>query len=332
MTGCEPDAAVRVAVSRCLLGDRVRYDGAAKYAGSVADVLSRHVELVPICPEVEAGLGVPREPMHLEGDARALSVVGSSTRRDFTAALQSSAERLQADLEARGIDGFVLKSKSPSCGLAGIPVYAPGAAGEGGRGDAATAPARGQGVFARGAAAAYPAAVCADENEIAEPALRAQFSRAIHSHRRWRTLLGARPTRWALESFHARHRYVLLSRHPGRAHELGRLVAGAPAASIVDLADSYRRGFFELLRIAPSRSAQVNALEHMAGYLRGGASESERERVGGAIDRFKRGEGTEGEALACLRAAAKARGIRDLLEDVYLFPEPGERPLSEGGA
>jgi uncharacterized protein YbbK (DUF523 family) len=115
----------RVAVSACLLGENVRHDGAHKRSAALLERVAPHVELIAVCPEVELGLGVPREPIQLEappGGVGPPRLVSVTTRRDLTEAMVAYAEARVAALAALGLSGYVLKSRSPSCGVGGVGV------------------------------------------------------------------------------------------------------------------------------------------------------------------------------------------------------------------
>src|SRR5213594_299566 len=118
-----PMAPLRLGISACLLGHEVRYDGGHKRDPFLAATLARFVEWVPVCPEVELGLGVPREPIRLTGQAGAPRLVGESSGRDFTRAMLAFAGARVAGLEIRRLSGFVLKKGSPSCGMERVPVH-----------------------------------------------------------------------------------------------------------------------------------------------------------------------------------------------------------------
>lgn len=182
----------RVGVSRCLLGDQVRYDGRDKRAGVVAERLGLRVDLVPVCPEVELGLGVPRDPMHLEGDPRAPRLIITSSGRDLSGAMEAFAERRAGALARADVDGFVLKSRSPSCGLGGVPVYdRHGHRHEdrygdryGASGRAQPPPGQGRGLFAAAVAAACPYIPLVDEDDLANPSGLESFVARVFAH--WR--------------------------------------------------------------------------------------------------------------------------------------------------
>ncbi|MGH7820265.1 MAG: DUF523 domain-containing protein [Candidatus Binatia bacterium] len=113
---------VRVGVSACLLGEAVRHDGGHKREPIVADVLARLVRLVPVCPEVEIGLGTPREPIRLEREGGGVRLVGIVSRRDLTRAMDDYSRRKLDELSLLGLSGYILKKSSPSCGADRVPV------------------------------------------------------------------------------------------------------------------------------------------------------------------------------------------------------------------
>jgi uncharacterized protein YbbK (DUF523 family) len=162
----------RVGVSACLLGQEVRHDGGHKRCTFVVEGLAEHVELVPVCPEVEIGLGVPREPIRLEafggsggGAERAPRLVAIESRIDLSERMRAYAELRVAALAALRLAGYVTKSKSPSCGLAGVPVH----------GTDRFAP----GAFITVLRARLPGLAVIEETALADPAARAAFLAAV---------------------------------------------------------------------------------------------------------------------------------------------------------
>ncbi len=155
----------RVGVSACLLGEPVRTDGGHKRAAYLVDELGSSVEWVPVCPEVEAGLGVPRPPMRLEQAAEGPLLVEIESRRDHTEAMREYvAQRVRA-LRALELSGYVLKARSPSCGIRGVPLHRPDAAPR----------LEGRGLFAAALIQASADLPIADEEELADPERLAAF-------------------------------------------------------------------------------------------------------------------------------------------------------------
>ena len=168
-----PGRPLRLGISACLLGERVRWDGRDKHAPFVTETLGA-VEWVPVCPEVELGLGVPREPVRLEGDPGNPRLRGETSRRDHTDAMTRFAIARVAALARLGLSGYVLKSDSPSCGLARVAVHGHRAS------------RRGRGIFARVLTERLPALPVAEEWALRSPARRARFLAAVRAYARSR--------------------------------------------------------------------------------------------------------------------------------------------------
>lgn len=157
----------RLGISACLLGHEVRWNGEHRLEGGLVDLLGPRVEWVPVCPELEVGMGVPREPVRLVGDPRAPRLVGERSGADHTDAMLRFAEAKVRELAALGLAGYVTKRDSPSCGPAGVRVYPPGAAGP--------PAAVGVGMFVRVLAARMPDLPVEDEVRLRDPAVRVAF-------------------------------------------------------------------------------------------------------------------------------------------------------------
>jgi len=166
----------RVGISRCLLGDDVRYDGTNKRSRAVM-ALGDEVEWVSVCPEVEVGMGVPREPIQLVSHAdrirsadERLRLQGVQSGEDWTVRMRYWARDRAAQLSAEGVSGFVLKARSPSCGPAGVLVH---------HADRDATPT-GRGLFAEALAAAMPGLPMIDEEALEDPRVRREFIRRVH--------------------------------------------------------------------------------------------------------------------------------------------------------
>ena len=165
-----------VGISQCLLGDNVRYDGGHKLDSVLIETLGRHVEWVPVCPEVEVGLGTPREPMRLVGDPQAPRLVTINTGVDHTEAMQRFAQQRIRELEALNLSGFVFKSASPSCGIMGVALF--NAQG--------TETHDGVGLFARAFMAHFPLIPVEEEGQLHDPQALKNFLDRVLAYRRSR--------------------------------------------------------------------------------------------------------------------------------------------------
>lgn len=185
------EGTIRIGASACLLGHAVRYDGGHRRSRSVAEDLAARFELVPVCPEVEAGLGTPRPAMRLIRAGGLLRVREVATLRDHTEALEAHARSRVAELGRLDLSGYVFKSGSPSCGIARVKVFREAAPGP----DEEDAPGpdeeeTGQGVFAAALQAALPLLPVAEEGDLDDPRRLEEFVERVVAH--WRQRQAAR--------------------------------------------------------------------------------------------------------------------------------------------
>ncbi len=294
---------IRIGVSSCLLGNEVRYDGGHKEDRYLTGTLGRHFEWVPVCPELEAGLGVPREAMRLEGGGGAPRLVTLRTRIDHTRTLETFARRRVRELAALELDGFIFKQDSPSCGVRAR---------------------RGTGLFARAFIERFPLMPVEEEGRLADPIRRQNFIERVSCHWRWRGLARAGLTRGRLVAFHAAHKLVLLAHSPEHYQELGRLVAGAAALRLPALAARYGALFARALGVASTRRKHTNVLMHMAGDFKTRLAKDEKAELAGAIEDYRRGLVPLAVPITLVRHHVRKLGVAYLEEQVYLNPHPAE--------
>ena len=237
-----PMAPLRLGISACLLGQAVRWDGEHRHDPFLAETLGRFVEWVPVCPEVELGLGVPREPIRLEGDPAAPRLVAENSRRDLTRAMKRLACARAAELARLDLVGYVLKKGSPSCGMERVRVHG------GGR-----PLRRGTGLFARALMERLPLLPVEEEGRLRDAALRASFIERVFAYARWKGALAAGMTRRRLAAFHTAHERLLRAHDRAACRRLGTLVANAGKRPLGAVVADYGAGFMEALRTqAPS--------------------------------------------------------------------------------
>ena len=309
-------SALRLGVSACLLGNEVRYDGGHKRHPFLTDLLGPFVEWVPVCPEVEAGFGTPRESMHLVREGDDVRLVTVRSRHDVTRQLQKAVTARLRQLATLELDGYVLKKDSPSCGLFRVKVY-----GESG------APTRGgRGLFAAGLADAQPLLPLEEEGRLNDPVLRETFIERVFAFRRLRELRAAPVRAGDLMRFHARHKLQLLAHAPAAYTRLGRLVASAKGRVARALLDTYAEGFMEALAVPATRGRHVNVLQHMAGYFDEADAASRRELATTIAD-YGRGLVPLVVPLTLVAHHARRHDVQYLLDQVYLQPHPKELML-----
>jgi uncharacterized protein YbbK (DUF523 family) len=247
---------IRVGVSGCLLGEQVRYDGSHKRDAFLTDVLGPFVTWVAVCPEVEIGLGTPREPIRLVGgDACTPRLVAQRSGADLTRRMERFAAAKARELDALGLDGYVLKRASPSCGLFDVPVHD----------EAGGRPHAGRGVYAAALARRLPALPMEEEGRLCDAAIRESFVERIFTAARWRALMAAAPRSRHLLAFHAAHKPVVRAHSPSHEADLDRLVAGAERTVTRTLLAEYGGLLMEAVAARAPRAHPAHVLDDLLG-------------------------------------------------------------------
>jgi len=252
------DAPIRIGVSACLLGQEVRYDGGHKRDPFLVETFGRYVEWVHVCPEVEVGLGTPRDPIRLERDGKDVRLVNPKTGTDLTRKMRTYATRRVAGLRGQNLYGYILKKDSPSCGMERVRVY-----------DGKGVPSRnGRGLFAEALLRRCPTLPVEEEGRLNDPRIRENFVERVFAYRRLRSLFRARWTIGDLVRFHTAHKLQLLSHSPKTYAVLGRLVADAKPVPRARLRARYEAEFMKALSEIATPRRHANVLHHIVGHFR----------------------------------------------------------------
>lgn len=308
---------IKLGISSCLLGEKVRYDGGHKLDHYLKETLGRYVEWLPICPEVEYGLPVPREALRLSGTAEAPRLVGSRTGTDHTDGMNMWAQKRLYGLEEEGLCGFIFKSRSPSSGMKGVKVY-----------NSSGVPVHtGVGIFARAFIGRFPLMPVEDDGRLHDPLLRENFIERIFVFKRWNDLVGAGGKIRDLVDFHTDHKYLVLS-HSARHYKiLGGLVAAARTRSTGKLHKEYLSNLMEGLRLIATVNKNTNVLHHMMGYFRKLIPDDERKELAEVIDNYRRGLIPLIVPVTLIRHHVRKYNERYLARQYYLSPHPLELML-----
>jgi uncharacterized protein YbgA (DUF1722 family)/uncharacterized protein YbbK (DUF523 family) len=305
----------RVGVSSCLLGEEVRFNGGHKRYRFLTDSLDRYVDWVPYCPEIQIGLGTPREAIRLTADGR---LVNRSGTADHTAAM--AALPLPADL-----DGYVFKAKSPSCGIRAIPRYRD----DGQRDHGRAADQAGRGLYAARVLSAFSLLAVEDEGRLNDPGLRDSFVERIFAAARLRSFLDGAWSAGDLVGFHARHKLQMLAHDPARYRSAGRVVAAAGTAPREQTVVVYRDLFLAAMANQATRGRNANALQHAYSRIGRKLDRARRHDLVARIDAYQRGEEPLSVPVALL--AHHASDLPWLAEQTYLRPFPAELRLRHSG-
>jgi uncharacterized protein YbgA (DUF1722 family)/uncharacterized protein YbbK (DUF523 family) len=308
---------IKLGISSCLLGNKVRYDGGHRLDPFITETLGRYVDFVPVCPEVECGLGVPREAMHLEGDARNPRLVTIHTKVDLTDKMVQWARQRTIALEKEGLCGFIFKSGSPSSGMERVKVY-------GGKGSPAKI---GVGLFAREFMNHFPLIPVEDEGRLHDPGLRENFIEQIFALKRFRGALTPPSAFKDLVEFHTSHKLLLMSHSPIHYRRLGPLVAQREASPLKERIQTYQEIFLEALKIKTTPKKHTDVLMHMLGYFKKDLSADEKKELLEIIDYFKQGLIPLIVPITLLQHYVRKYDQPYLKNQVYLQPHPLELKL-----
>jgi uncharacterized protein YbbK (DUF523 family)/uncharacterized protein YbgA (DUF1722 family) len=313
-----PDLPIRIGISACLLGEEVRYDGSHQKDAYLTGVLARHVTWVPVCPEMEVGMGVPREPIRLVGDAAAPRLLGSTSGVDHTERMNAFARRRAQELARRDLSGYVLKRGSPSCGLGQVKLY---------RDERAEPERAGVGLFARALREALPLLPLEEEGRLDDERRRDGFITRVFAYRRLSALRAMAPRPRDLVAFHAAHEYLLLAHHPAAAARLGRLAAEPPREPGPAWLDRYAAAFMGALRAEATRRKHASVLEHIAGSLARRLAAAARRDLRARIGEYAAGRAPRVVPITLINHHATRLDVAYLRDQVYLHPHPKEMLL-----
>lgn len=311
---------VRLGISSCLLGHNVRYDGGHQLDRFLRDTLGYFVEYVPVCPEVEMGLSIPREALRLVGDSVSPRLVFSRSGEDITERMTAWARERLDKLEQEGLCGFIFKSRSPSSGMARVKLY-----------DRNGVPSKeGIGLFARLFMERFPLLPVEEDGRLNAPRLRENFLEAIFTFRSWRQLLVVDNKPAALVAFHSRHKLLLMSHSVELARQMGKLVAQAGLLSAGELIDQYQHLLMKAVRLAATPAKHVNVLQHALGYFKRQLCADEKQEMQELFDQYRQGVLPLSVPIALINHYVRKYRPPYLAEQVYLHPHPVELHLRTG--
>ena len=308
---------IKLGISSCLLGEKVRFDGGHRWDRFITDTLGNYVEFVAVCPEVESGLSVPREAMRLVGDPAHPRLLTVRTGMDHTERLVTWARRRVQELAAQDLCGFIFKSKSPSSGMARVKVY----------NDQGVPAPRGVGIFARIFMERFPGLPVADEGRLHNPALRENFIERLFVLKRWRELLAQNPGIGSLVDFHTRHKLLILAHSPSHYRDLGKLVARAREIPLKKLSAGYQTLLLEALRLQATPRKNANVLYHLMGYFKKQLTADEKQELLEVIEAYRREYVPLIVPITLINHYVRKYRQPYLQEQYYLNPHPLELKL-----
>jgi uncharacterized protein YbgA (DUF1722 family)/uncharacterized protein YbbK (DUF523 family) len=313
------DSAPRIGISQCILGDAVRYDRGHKLDRFVRDTLGEFVSFVPVCPEVELGLGVPRETLRLvrgsDGESR---MIANKSQTDHTKGMLAFAKKRCRELEKENLCGYIVQKGSPSCGMERVRVYAP----KGG------SPAKdGRGLFTATLMEHFPDLPVEEDGRLHDPRLRENFIERIFAYQRLRELFSGRWTVGKLVAFHSREKLLLMAHDRPAYTALGRLVANAKQVARKEVVEQYRTTFLTGLKKIATTRKHTNVLQHMLGFFKKTLDKSDRAELLDAIEQYHAQRVPLVVPMTLFRHHIRRVDVPYLAQQSYLQPHPRELML-----
>lgn len=313
-----PEHKIQLGISQCLLGDQVRFDGGHKQARYCTDILGQYVSYLPICPEMGAGMGTPREPIRLVNIDDEIKVRGTRSDHDYTEVLTQFSERAVQRLDQ--VSGYILLGKSPSCGMERVKVYRT----NGYRSDLSSA-----GIFAETLMRTYPHLPVEETGRLNDPVLRESFLTRVYAYNSWQQLVKEGITAKGLLDFHTQYKPLLMAHNQQEYRELGKWLAGVSKHNVAQMADEYLPKFMAILKQPATRKNHTNVLMHLQGYLKSSLSSQERQMLSNTIDQYRTGLIPLIAPLVLMRHLFELHGCSYSGNLRYLFPYPESLALHD---
>jgi uncharacterized protein YbgA (DUF1722 family)/uncharacterized protein YbbK (DUF523 family) len=312
------DATIRVGISACVLGQKVRFDGGHKEDRFITGTLSQFVEFVPVCPEVEVGMGTPRETVRLvRAEKGGPRMIAPKSGLDHTSSMQRFSKRRAKELESLELCGYVLKKGSPSCGMERVKIYS-----------AEGMPQKnGRGLFAEALMEQFPLLPVEEDGRLNDPRLRDNFFVRLFAYRRLKNLFVSRWRAGDLVRFHTAEKLLLMAHDRKGYTHLGKLVANPKAHLRKTLAEEYGRVYMESLRKIATTKKHVNVLQHALGHFKKLLTPDERQELLGLIEDYREELVPLIVPVTLLRHHVRLHGVNYLAGQVYLQPHPKELML-----
>lgn len=301
----------RIHISRCITFEHCRWNGLA-IASETVDLLKPSVEFLPACPEVEIGLGVPRKPIRLVKREDGVHLLQQETETDVTEKMIRYAADYLAKLE--DVDGFILKSRSPSCGMKDVKLYPS-------LGKVAQLKEKAVGLFAEEVYRRFGHLPIEDEGRLTNFSIREHFLTRVFATARLRTLL-RNPSMGALVRFHSENKLLLLAYHQAVLRELGKIVANHEHLPEEEVFDRYEAGFRRAFVKQPRYTSNINVLMHALGYFSDGLLKQEKAFFLDELEKYKLGKNPLSVPISIIRSFMVRFGEDYLERQTYFDPYP----------
>ncbi|BBP44974.1 hypothetical protein THMIRHAS_03470 [Thiosulfatimonas sediminis] len=310
----------RIAISDCLLGTECRYNGGHAQYDFVRYKLADYVEFKRFCPEA-AVIGTPRETVRLVAVEGQVRVIGPKSGQDYTDGLQDYTDKKMHFFHKQNLDGAVVKSRSPSCGLERIKVYRPSGEWFGSKDPVD------MGLFTRNLCENFPHIAIEEEGRLQDAWLRENFMLHIFSAARWREFFESKPTVAAFQAFHRDHKYLLLSKSEALYRKMGPIVAACTKENLAENLQAYGALFLAAIGTKTTRGKMINTIEHMYAYFKEDLSAPEKAFYQQTLSEFQQGIVPLVSLMKLLEGWIHRYGCEYLATQKIIHPYPAELAL-----
>ena len=307
----------RLGISSCLLGNEVRWNGGHKRDKYLTLTLGNFVEYVPVCPEVEAGFGVPRETFRLVGDPDKPRLITYKSKTDHTDRMVAWAQKRVKALERENLCGFIFKSDSPSSGMIRVKVY----------NEKGMPHKVGVGIFARIFMEHFPLLPVEDDGRLNDPLIRENFILQIFTMKRWRDNLARKRGMGNLVDFHTRNKLLILSHSQKHYRLMGKLVAEGKKVPIKELYQQYQAILMEALKLKTTIKKNANVLQHLMGYFKKQLTADEKQELLEVFERYRNELVPLIVPITLINHYVRKYDQPYLKQQTYLNPHPEELKL-----
>jgi len=306
---------IKIGISGCLLGEEVRFDGGHKHNGYITGTLSQFFDFESFCPEVAIGLGIPRKTIKLisrENEIRCVSSTDESV--DYTEQLTEVAK--DKEQWHQGLCGYILKNRSPSCGMERVKVF-----------DNGHPANKGVGIYALEMMRNAPDMPVEEEGRLEDPILRENFIKRVIVYHRWKVLLEEGLNLESLHSFHAQHKLVFMSHDQNLCRQLGKELSFVKKDDVKSFVPEYASSAMEILKIRATISNHVNVLQHIQGYLKSHLDKGDKQELSETIEDYRLGNVPLIVPITLFRHFFRLYPNEYIEDSVYMNPHPKELML-----
>jgi len=308
---------VKIGVSACVLGEKVRYDKSNARDPYISETLSKHVEFIPICPDIACGMGIPRERVRQVECGDDIRLVGEESAEDWTDRMTQWGNKVLPGLADEELHGFILKARSPSCGLQQSKIYS----------TKGKAPRRGPGLFAKMMMESFPILPVESNERLQNPILRENFIRRIFVLKRWRDLMAVGKQIGHLVDFHTRHKMLIRAHDLKSYRQLGKLLGESSIFNTDEIFDTYGTLLFRALAFQATPKKNSDVLMHAMGYFKKDLDSGDKQELQAMINAYKSGKVPLLMPVTLIKHYARKFDKPYLTQQFFFTPHPSELKL-----